>query len=134
MRQATTADIPALVEMGHRFHDAKREPFPFIADDFAASMERLIKHGFVAIEGRGFIAGAIAPALQNVGHLTAHEILWWSEDGNGAALLAAFEAWAAQHGAGVKVSHKASDKAVTRLLRRHGYAPSEQVLEAQPCA
>lgn len=134
MRQATRADLPALVDMGRRFHAAKAEPFPFVADDFAASMGRIIDNGFVAIEGRGFIAGCLAPAIQNAGHLTAHEILWWSEDGHGAALLAAFEAWAASHGADVRVSHKAADRAVTRLLRRKGYSPTEHVLGKSTCA
>lgn len=121
--------------MGRRFHKAKQDAYVFDADSTAGFFAGLIPGGGVFISPGGFIAGAIVPAPSNREYLTAYEIFWWSEDKTGGALLRAFEQWATDSGcAEIKVSHPSNEAGVNVILRRKGYAPTEQVLGKTPCA
>ena len=135
VRKAEAGDIPALVEMGRRFHEAKQDAYPFDADSTAEFFASLIPGGGVFISPGGFIAGAIAGAPSNKEYLTAYEVFWWSEDKSGSALLRAFEQWAKDSGcADVKVSHPAPERGVNAILRRKGYADAEISMEKTLCA
>ena len=126
MRTATVADIPLLVEMMRRFHKAKEARFPFNASDAATSIARIIESGVVFMTEGGFIAGMKASAMTNARHVTAHEILWWSEDGQGRVLRQAFEDWASDSD-DMEISHPHSAETVGAMLHRAGYSPATKV-------
>lgn len=119
MRRATTADIPALLEMGRRFHDAAQPEWPWSAEGFADTLDELIAVGFVAITERGFIAGMAAPMPFNPDWLQVHEILWWSEDQQGGALMRALRQWARDMQADeIKWSCRSENERVKRFYGR----------------
>lgn len=122
MKLADVDDIPALVEMGRRFHEQTQD-IPFCTFSMAEFFKSLMQSGIVFIHGQGFICGAIGPFPSNRDHLTAHEVLWWSEDGQGAELRKAFEVWATGIGCQeIEFSHPANTPAAGRMLRRAGYS------------
>ena len=126
IREATSADIPVIVEMARRFHEAREDRFAFNPEDTARFAANLIASpvGVVLISERGFISGAVMGAPGNAANLTAHELFWWAEDRQGLRLLRAFEEWARDMGcADVVVSFPAGDGVVGRILERGGYEP-----------
>lgn len=128
IRKAEPGDIPALVEMGRRFHEAKQDDYEFVAEDTARFFAGVIEGGVCFIAEDGFLAGAIAPAPSNASYLTAYELFWWSEGRSGVRLRRAFESWAQEHGAAdVKFSHPEGEETVARIMDRAGYEPSEKV-------
>ncbi len=129
VRQATAADIPALVEMAGRFHEQHERRFGFDADHMARHFASLIEADqFCQIHGKGFLTGVIVPALSSPDWLTAFEVLWWSEDGNGLRLMRAFEKWAAGRGAReVKFSHPVGNDRAAQILSRTGHVPAEVI-------
>lgn len=133
MRPATRADLAAILGMARRFHE-KELKTKFSPERVREIIISLIDGGGVFITTRGFIAGC---AIQNVSDedWTAHEVLWWSEDGRGAELRGAFEDWAQGCGcSAVEVSHPSTKKSVGRLLQRAGYAPQTDIhRKVLPC-
>lgn len=134
MRPATQADAVSILGMARRFHEQELTT-EFCADRVREILIPLLDGGGVFITPAGFIAGM---AVQNVSdkELTAHEVLWWSEDGRGADLRRAFENWAHEVGcSAVEISHPSQKKAVGRLLGRVGYKPQTDILrKVLPCA
>jgi hypothetical protein len=125
------ADIPALVDMGRAFHEAKQDRYEFYVDDCAAFFEGLIGNpgAVVFITKGGFICGAIAPAPTNNQFLSAFELFWWATDKSGLKLRVALEEWAAEMGcAEVIFSHPVSEAVVNKILLRAGYEPETAAL------
>jgi len=116
--------------MGRRFFDAAGLPGKFDPVAFSGLAAGLMGRDDAAlfISGGGMIGGVLAPSYAAPGHVMAVEMFWWSEDGEGKALLAAFEGWAASKGAGeVRMTALSGlrGKAVGRALERAGYKPVE---------
>lgn len=127
---ATEADLPRIVEMGRRFHEQTLEA-AFSADRLKEVVSSLMMHGVVFVTEGGFLAGTIMQNVSDDG-LTAHEVLWWSEDGRGQELRERFEAWAKAAGCNaVEFSFPASRQQVGRVLGRYQYAPVTQVIRKE---
>lgn len=128
IRPATDADVPHIVEMALKFIEAGGLP-EGRPDDLAQFARGLLANdaGFLAVSKAGFIAGFAAPLYYRPDYLEAHEVAWWSEDGQGLYLLAAFEEWAQQIGAqqAVLSTIHTTDKRASLWLERKGYAPTE---------
>jgi len=126
IRPATPADIPTLLAMGRRFHAASGMPAPFDADATGAVLARLIGGGgVVLLTDRGCIGGILAPLWFAPAWRMAVEMFWWAE-GDGLALLRAFEAWARAEGAQeVRMTTLHALPRADAIMRRRGYAPVE---------
>lgn len=141
IRQATLADVPAIVAMSERFYAATEFParlrFPFdpgTVEKIAADLAR--DHVMLVAEGDGQLVGMVGlyvlPFMFNAGHRSAHEIVWWvNPDAQGAgvgkALLAAIDAACANKGAeAIYMVHLASSPPqAAALYERLGYALTE---------
>lgn len=134
LRMATLSDLPALVAMGRRFHEAKQKRYPFRADSTEAFFSKMLSVGIVFIAEDGFLVGFAAGEPSNGRYVVAHEVFWWSEGRSGIRLRKAFEQWAKEMGCDeVQFSHPEGESVVSRLLERAGYAPATQVWR-KPCA
>lgn len=137
VRDATEADIPAIVAMGERFFAVSGHSCfgRFDPDSLAGTLRTLVASddGIVAVaeELSGVAVGLVYPQFFNHAHLTGQELFWWVEPGrrgNGRALLDALEASAKAMGAttftmgALEARRPAS---VGRLLERKGYLPME---------
>lgn len=128
IRLATEEDIPRLVAMGRKFHEAKQSDYDFVEQDTAQFFANVIAGGVVFVCKNGFIAGVISGAPSNSHFRTAYEVFWWSEGKSGLKLKRAFEGWAADNGCQeIKFSHPVGEDRVSAILERSGYEPSEQV-------
>lgn len=126
MRPATADDMPALIEMGRKFHAAAALPWDYNAAASAASIQGMIDRGCVLMTEAGAIGGIIAPAWSNPEWLYACELFWWAEDGRGRDLLRGFEDWARRAGASeVRMTSLEHLRAADVILRRSGYAVRE---------
>jgi len=128
IRRATAADLPRIVEIGRRHHEAAGNAGDYDPDAAASFAASLISGGVVFLSDDGMLGGMIAPSYSAPSHRMAVEMFWSAEDGQGLALLRAFEAWAEEQDAdevrlSAVVGHRG--EAVGRLLRRKGYAPVE---------
>lgn len=142
VRKATVEDIPALVEMGAKFHASEKESeVAFYREGAAQFFCNLIASPQACLftDGQGFICGVLSglPWL-DPSFVGANEMLWWSA-GDGLPLFKAFEAWAASSGASqITFSHRHSERTATlaRLYRMRGYEPYEHYYRKapQPCA
>ena len=95
-RIATAEDIPALIEMGRKFHamSPHKSMAEFDPEAFAATLRTLMAdaaHSVVLTNGTGLIAGMMTPIYFNPSVYMMEELLWWAE-GGGKELLAAFTA------------------------------------------
>lgn len=130
MRIATDADIPHIVDMVRRFHGTLYDR-GYAPDRVEAVIASIMQNGVVFIAGNGFIAGTVMQNISDNG-LTAHEVLWWSEDGRGQELRERFEAWAKAAGCNaVEFSFPSVSAKVGKVLARHGYKPETQVLRKE---
>ncbi len=129
---ATEADIPALVEMGRRFH--AMSPHKPVGDYDGAAVERVLRFlmtnpdGIVLTNGEGMIAGLIAPVFFAPTIRMGEESSWWAEKG-GKELLEAFEEETVKRGGNcAMVSTLAGDREppIERIMRRAGYLPIER--------
>lgn len=104
VRQATTADLEAIIGLGVRFVEGSvyREITPATEADVARLSGWLLENGVILLlelePGRpvGLLGGSIVPNHVNLA-LFAHEWAWWvdvDQRGHGWALVEAFEAWA----------------------------------------
>ena len=128
IREASEADIPALVRMGEAFNKASGTPAKFNRDDAASAARNLIASpsGVVLVSEAGMIGGMMAPAYFNSDWVMAVELFWWAEDRRGLRLLGAFEKWAIESGANeVRMTTLGAIKGPERIPERRGYAPCE---------
>jgi hypothetical protein len=109
IRQATKADIPALVKIGQRF----AEYYPCkakyneagVADSFAVIIDTgvilvAVKDGVIT----GGVAGVLCPLWYSPETIIAQELAWWMEPEHrrgvdGIKILKAFEGWAKEKNA-----------------------------------
>ena len=87
--------MPTLTAMGKRFHDEVKPEWPWSGQAFEVFMGHLIGGGYVAISGKGFIAGMVAGNPLNPAWMTAYELLWFGD----ATLSRPFRKWAKSQGA-----------------------------------
>jgi GNAT superfamily N-acetyltransferase len=127
VRPATAEDIPALLTMTEAFHAASQLPCAFNRDAMAGVLARMIDadEATVLMTDRGLIGGMLNPAYCDPSWVYAVEMFWWSQ-GDGMALLRAFEEWALHAGANeVRMTSLAALPRADGILRRVGYAPAE---------
>lgn len=135
IRDATLADLPAIIGMVARLHEAARMPLPLERAAVEATVRALLVNpdGLVLVLDRG--AGPVGMLIASVGATTvsaarvAVEHAWWVEPsarGGGAALLARYEAWAWRRGCRMARMSTPPGSAVGTILARKGYAPAEQ--------
>lgn len=125
MRQATIDDLPALIEMGRKFHAAANLPFPAKRGAVDAALRQMIEQGVIIMSDRGAIGGMLSRAWINPEWVFAAEFFWWAEDGKGRALLRAFEEWARQSGANEVRMTTLDHIPARKILDRLGYACRE---------
>lgn len=140
IRPATVQDIPAIVELGEKFHAvAGWDEIPWSRDDCEASLWGFMQADcflcFVAEErGQiiGMIAGVMSPVYFNTAHLSGEELFWWSDDRAplvGLRLLETLERAAREHGCHtwqMKSLARLNGEAMGRLYERRGYRACEQ--------
>lgn len=127
IRNAGDADIPALVEMGRRFHAASGQPMGFDARAVEGLLAGMIvsDRACVLMTDHGGIGGVLNPAYCDPAWMMAVELFWWAER-DGLRLLRGFEDWARDMGAAeVRMTSLAALPRADVILRRKGYAPAE---------
>jgi len=127
IREATKEDLPALLEMGLKFHAMSGHPMGFDGDAVSAFMISLIDNeaGCLLMTDKGAIGGVLAPAWCDPEWLMAIELFWWAE-GGGLKLMSEFEKWAESRGANeARMTSLAAHHRAADLLQLKGYAPSE---------
>lgn len=140
IRNATPADIPAIVAMGERFYATTRyrEFAEFCAETVAELAHTLIDRGIVLLAEAdtgdvvGMVGLFVAPFMFNRDRCAAYEVMWWvNQDAQGAgagkALLAAVEPACRAAGchAAQMVHLTTSPPQAAALYERLGYAHSE---------
>ena len=139
-RQATHADIDAIVDMGFRFiaHSEYGHLVSPTRDDVARGLDGLIRRGVVFVaELNGKIIGMLAGMLSEVWFSPSTkfgvELTWWVNEehrGGRAAfvLLKKFEEWCKESGARVAVMSElvlGGEAKVGKILNRLGYRMAE---------
>lgn len=132
VREAVEADIPAILELGERFHAISPwRDRPFRRDATERTVRGLIEsdYGVILFNGTGILGGVISPIYFG-GGVIAQELFWFA-DRSGRELLDAFEGWAAENGAcGVVmvnlVLEDRADAIMNRMYERRGYALRER--------
>lgn len=132
IREATVDDIPRLLAMGKTFAAKARleDHVGYDPASMAATFEAMIERDEFAlfIGDHGAIGGMVAPHPFNYGLNMADELFWWSEGREGLRLLAAFEDWAKDHDAVVRMTalESVDPDRVGKLYGRLGYTPLER--------
>ena len=140
IRHATPEDLPAIAEMGERFHTEAgwADIAGYSRGDCQASLKAMIEGAGVVLvaenEGRivGIAGGVYFPLYFNHGHKSGQELFLYVEpglrDGTGAKLLTALEEAAREAGCQswlmIALDHVAPE-ATGRLYKRRGYRPAE---------
>lgn len=131
IRDATTADIPRIVDMMQRFHAIASQPQEFCRDSMASFMTGLIEApgGIVLICDGGMISGAVTPSPVNAKWLICFELSWWSERArDGVRLMKTFAERAEIMGASeIRFSFRASTPKIGKFLIKSGFTHDEQV-------
>lgn len=132
VRIAEKSDIPAILDLGERFH--AMSPWrdkPFDRDATQAVLQRLIEQpeGVLLYNGHGMIGGVLSQIYFG-GGLIAQELFWFADKG-GRDLIKAFEAWAFKSGASgiVMVNlnlNPRKDRVMGKMYERRGYALRER--------
>lgn len=131
IRPATVSDIPALLAMGAKFSEKARliESVGYDEESMAKTFAWMVEdeNCTVFIGETGAIGGMKSPHPFNHAHWIAQELFWWSEGREGLRLLDAFEAWAAETCATVRMItlEAVNPERMGRLYHRRGYAPLE---------
>jgi len=122
LREATAADVDHVVALIRDLVETVGGPQAVDEAATRATVLSLIASpmGVVFVTPGGFIAGMLS-ALPVASDLWAHELGWRATDRSGLRLLRAFESWADQHGARVRLSTGANGPDLSRL----GYRPVE---------
>lgn len=126
-REATIADIPALIPWGREFHEASNQAFPFDPEGLDRTLRGMIEAeaATVIMHDHGVIGGILSPVYCAPAWVMAVELFWWAEK-DGMQLLRAFEAWAEARGANeVRMTTLTNLPTADAILRRKGYAASE---------
>ena len=140
LRDATQADVAALVEHGREFLAAIAPGYTLDMDGLPAALAALIAapEGFVlAAERDGRLVGAFVGMIckpMMALERDAREIAWWIEPGARGShkvfgMLSRFEAFAAAHGCKsciIVTIPKFSPKGLRALLERRGYLLAEE--------
>lgn len=135
IREATSTDIPRLVEMGQRF--LQSTPYRELLKDNPAGMSAMATllvespDGVVLVSESSEVTGMIGVLICSH-HISAermaNEVFLWVEPQargtSGLRLLRAAEAWALDHGA-VRMQMVAPDTSVGKIYQRFGYAQME---------
>lgn len=127
IREAATADLPRIVELGREFHREDRWSgmLAFDPASFAETCGRLLEVGVIFLSDGGLIGLVVNPSIYNHATRVASELFFWAPDGRGDDLRRAAEAWAKQH-ADVLVMGAHEPGPVERIAnwyRRKGYVP-----------
>lgn len=132
VRQATEADIPAMVEMGRRFH--AMSPHKGMGEYDAAAVGRVLAfmivspQSVVLTNGDGVIGGTLSPVYFNPAKWQLEENFWWAERG-GQDLLAGLFDWGRERGASfLMMSTLENDRSdvIDRLMCRKGFVMLER--------
>lgn len=132
MMQARESDIPAILDLGERFHALSpwRDRL-FNRGATEKTVRTLISAptGALFYNGHGILGGMLSPIYFGGG--TVAQELFWFADKNGRELLDAFEAWAKERGAdGVIMVNLAlgerEDAVMNRMYERRGYQLRER--------
>ena len=125
IRLAREADIPRVIDMTEALAGAVSGPQRVCRIRAGATLAGLIvdPQGVVFLSGGGFIAGQIMQTVISPDPV-AFELGWLATDRSGLRLLRAFEAWAADRGAGL-IKMSANGGTAQRILERRGYAVAE---------
>jgi GNAT superfamily N-acetyltransferase len=131
IRRATLEDVPALLDMGGRFSERAKLQSNVGYDPVSmkATFEALITNGHpVFISETGAIGATLTNHPFNASHVVAQELFWWSEGGEGAALLDALESYCSQEADSlIMIALEAiRPEAVGRLYERRGFVPLER--------
>lgn len=131
VREATPADIPAMLDMGERFAVKAAMPFTFCRDSVAFTLHQLIDSplGLVFVCEDGAAGGLCHPHPFNHEVLYGQELFWWSEGRNGGALLDALENGATDLGCefwSMIALDTIHPEAMGRVYKRRGYMPLER--------
>ncbi len=133
IRRATEADVPALIDMGHRFHALSPWAHIPVDDDvlranlfaYLGSAQMAI---FVTDDLTGMIGAVFAPVFF-ASEYVVQEMFWYCEaPGNGSRLRKAVEEWAAEMGAtAISIARLVglNDERMDAMYRAKGYAPGE---------
>lgn len=132
VREAVGADIPAILDLGERFHGLSPwRDRPFNRDATEQTVRNLIAspHGALLFNGAGILGGVLAPIYFG-GGLIAQELFWFADRG-GRELIKGFEGWARDNGAdGVLMVNLAlnarTDALMDRMYQRMGYGLRER--------
>lgn len=135
IRDATEADIPALLDMGERFAEKARtaEHIGYDRESVGITLAHLIgsPDGIVLITDArdGAIGGLCHPHPFNLKVKVGQELFWWSEGPHGLALLDALEARARALGAALWTMialETIRPEATGKLYQRREYRPLER--------
>jgi len=135
IRRATREDLPAIIQMGEKFFDTSGYGEIATYDPVSCEIlgEQLLAMGIILVAEHherlvGVIGVILAPFQMNREKLTAHEVLWYVEDGNratgaGIALLRAIAKETKAAGAiALFMLHLANSPPQAKLLyKRLGY-------------
>lgn len=132
IREAVEGDIPAILELGQRFHALSPwSDRPFNREATEQTVRNLIAspQGVLLFNGSGILGGVLAPIYFG-GGLIAQELFWFADKG-GRELLDGFERCAEASGAcGVLmvnlVMDERTDAIMNRMYERRGYALRER--------
>lgn len=139
VRLATESDLPAILDMGAKFHAFSGESVPYCRQSAESSARSIMVMGFVLVaEDGGKLVGMlgvlVAPLFFNFAHTMAQELMWWvdeDERGSGAALrlIRAAEHEARNRGVSrLNMAHLAnSPPHVSAIYARLGYTPRESM-------
>lgn len=130
IRAATEEDLPDLVRLGARFHAGADLGGVFAPATFWDFCAHLIgsDDGVVFVSEMGMLGGLIGPVPWDTTYKVANEAFWWSEDGQGRALVGAYEEWAKERADEVRMSLLFNKRPlpVARMLGSMGYMAAEE--------
>lgn len=134
IREATQADIPALLLIGEKFAARAQlaEHVGYDSDSLATTLGHMIASddGIVLVtdDGSGAAGGFLHPHPFNLNVRVGQELFWWSEAGHGGALFDALETEARAKGAkywSMITLEAIRPEATGKLYQRRGYRPLE---------
>lgn len=134
IRDATEADLPAMLDMGRRFIEAawSRIDVGYCEESCTDLLNGLMANGILLVpeDLTGMIGVVIHPWHFNRAVMTSTELFWWSEGGWGAALRKEVERRLREMEiptVNMACEHHMRSAALERLYRMNGYQPSEHI-------
>lgn len=127
VRVAVEGDVPRIIDMIEALVAAVDGPVSPNRYSLRHTLLTMIASPMacVFVTDGGFIAGTLAPTIIGPDRF-AHEFGWYASDRSGLALLTAFEAWAKENDARVRLSTGANAPDRLRdMLTRRGYRAAE---------